>query len=197
MRRIAPAGVLAGVLSGLLGVLGAGMPGLAQSPLSPAISPDLSPQDVAAAFEDAVVDICIPAVIEARRPGSLGLGTRIAVATGADARGQSGAEPGDTVWDVAAARGVVLIHEHEGRCVVTAYGPPAAGTLSETAARVTGAGLGFEQLAATPGRSVDLSLLRAGGGKRVQVLLNGSEPGMPGHRSRFSVLKATVFAGQN
>jgi hypothetical protein len=31
-------------------------------------------------------------------------------------------------------------------------------------------------------------------GKRLMVQLNGSEPGMPGHKSRFSVVTATVFA---
>ncbi len=184
------------VIAGLLGALGAAAPVLAQSAHHPAISTDLSPQDVATAFEDALVSICIPAVIQGRRPGSLGLGARISVTTGDDARSQSGAEAGDTVWDVAAARGVVLIHERDGRCVVTAYGPPAAGTIRATAERVAGSGQGFERLAATPGRGVGDSLVRTGGGKRVQVLLNGSEPGMPGHRSRFSVLKATVFASQ-
>lgn len=174
----------------LIAVLAFATPVLAQSSPRPAISPSLSPRDVAVAFADAVVEICAPAVIAGR---GLSATSGISRATDADAARQVGAEPGDTVWEMAAARGVVRLREHGGRCMVSAYGPPAAPALAEAARRLAASGLGFERLAPTPGRLGE-SLARVGSGRRVQVMLGGSEPGMPGHQSRFSVLTATVFA---
>jgi hypothetical protein len=185
------------VVAALIAALGSGAPVLAQVPLHEAISPSLSQQDVAAAFEAAVVDICAPAVIAGQRLSAAapGIRARIAAASDADAARQVGAEAGDSVWEVAAARGVVRIRERNGRCMVSAYGPPAATTLGQVARRLAASGQGFERLVATPGPGAAESLVRRAGDSRVQATLGGSEPGMQGNRSRFSVLTATVFAG--
>jgi hypothetical protein len=188
MRRLAIAVVAVALVSGA--------PGLAQAGLHEAISPNLSPQAVAAAFEDAVVEVCAPAVIAGQRLSALpSARARVVAATDPDAARQVGAEVGDGVWEVIAARGVVRIREHGGRCVVSAYGPPAAATLAQVARRLAASGEGFERLVARPGPGVNESLIRTSGGARVQAILSGSEPGMPGHKSRFSVLTATVFVG--
>jgi hypothetical protein len=169
----------------------------AQTSLPEAISPNLSQRDVATAFEDAVVEICAPAVTSGRGLSALPPPVRACIATATDpeAGRQVGAEPGDSVWEVVAGKGVVRIREHAGRCVVSAYGPPAAPTLAQVARRLAGSGQGFERLIATPGPGAAESLVRKSGGSRVQVTLSGSEPGMQGNKSRFSVLTATVFAG--
>jgi hypothetical protein len=168
-----------------------------QASLPEAISSNLSPQDVAKAFEDAVVEVCAPAVIGGHGLAVLSPAARARVfpLIEPDARRQVGAEAADGVWEVSAARGVVRIHEHGGRCVVTAYGPPAAATLVQVARRLAASGQGFERLVATPGRGAAESLVRKKDGSRVQVRLAGSEPGMAGNKSRFSVLTATIFAG--
>jgi len=175
--------------------LASGAPAHAQTGQHPAISPNLSPQDVASAFADGVVEVCAPAVVSGK--GLIALApavrARLVRASDPDAARQVGAEAGDGVWDVVSAKGVVRIREHDGRCVVSAYGPPAAATLAQIARRLEASGQGFERLAPTPGVGASEALVRTAGGARVQVMLQGSDPGMPGHKSRFSVLTATVF----
>jgi hypothetical protein len=162
-----------------------------------AISPELSPEEAAAAFEEALIEICLPAISEGIRAAQLPAEARSLVQVNRDpaAREEVGALPEETVWDVTAAMGVVRVHETQGRCTVSAYGPPAAATLSAIARDMAEGPEKFERLASTPGRSgLAQSLYRKGERKRVQVVLDGSEPGMPGHSSRFSVMSATVFA---
>ena len=192
MSRLIIAGLVIAVLA--LG-LASGAPGHAQTGLHPAISPSLSPQDVASAFADGVVEVCAPAVVSGKRLSVLApaIRARISRASDPDAARQVGAEAGDGVWDVVSAKGVVRIREHDGRCVVSAYGPPAVATLAQVARRLEGSGQGFERLAPTPGVGASEALVRTAGGARVQVMLQGSEPGKAGDKSRFSVLTATVF----
>lgn len=162
-----------------------------------AVSSRLTTDDVAAAFADAVVKVCAPAVLSGRRLSALDAETRRMVAATNDpaARQQAGAEKADQVWDVLAGRGVVTIAEREGRCTVSAYGPPAAPALAAAAERLEASGQGFERLFATPNSSsVNEALVHAAPGHRVQATMTGAEPGMPNHRSRFSVISATIFA---
>jgi hypothetical protein len=154
-----------------------------------AISPSLSPEAAAGAFSDAVTSICIPAV-EGGGVSALPASAKAKVqASGdADTRQQVGAAADENVWDVASAKGVVLIREKRGRCVVSVYGPPVVPTILNVAQRLSADG--FERLVQAPppnGFGQTLS------GKGMMIQLNGSEPGMPGHRSRFSVVTATVF----
>ena len=125
---------------------------------------------------------------------SAGAKAKLAVSSDPETRRQSGAGAGETVWDVLAGRGVVTIHEKAGRCAVSVYGPPAAATIMGLAQVLVNTA-GFERLAAAPPpNGFGQTLTRMESGRRVMVQLGGSEPGMPGHRSRFSVITATVFS---
>jgi len=154
-----------------------------------AISPALSPEAAASAFSDAVTSICVPAV-EGGGVSALPAAAKAKVQASSDAntRQQANAAADETVWDVVSAKGVVLIREKRGRCVVSVYGPPVVPTILNVARELSTAG--FERLVQAPppnGFGQTLS------GKGMMIQLNGSEPGMPGHRSRFSVVTATVF----
>ena len=157
-----------------------------------AISPSLSPEAAASAFHDAVTGICVPAVAGGG-VNALPAAARAKLQASSDAntRQQVGAAADETVWDVVSAKGVVLIREKRGRCVVSVYGPPVVPTILNVAQGLAGSA-GFERLAQAPPPNGFGQTLT---GKGVMVQLNGSEPGMPGHRSRFSVVTATVFGG--
>lgn len=159
-----------------------------------AISPTLSPEAAASAFEDAVISTCIPAAA-GEGISALPASAKADVQASSDAgtRQQLGAAADETVWDVVAAKGVVMIREKPGRCVVSVYGPPVVPTILGMAQELSDSA-GFERLvSAAPPNGFGQSLMKIENGKRVMVQLNGSEPGMPGHRSRFSVVTATVF----
>ncbi|MDZ4762305.1 MAG: hypothetical protein SGJ21_14675 [Alphaproteobacteria bacterium] len=168
-------------------------PALAQTPRE-AISVDLSPADVAAAFEDAALSACAPAIAEASLIAGLPPDVRRRFVSSSDVETSriSGAAPSDAVFDVLAGKGVVTVREGDGRCIVSAYGPPASPTIRALAARLSAEG--FERLAAAGPTGLSQSLVRFVNGRRVQAILSGSEPGMPGHQSRFSVVTATFFA---
>jgi hypothetical protein len=157
-----------------------------------AISATLSPEAANAAFNDAVITACIPAV-SGNGMGGIPAPARAKFAPTNDVgtRKQAGAAADETVWDALGAKGVVTIHEKRGRCVVSVYGPPAAPAIIGLAG-VLSSTHGFERLVGTGGP--EQSLTKTSGGKRLMVQLKGSEPGMPGHASRFTVITATVFA---
>jgi hypothetical protein len=162
-----------------------------------AIAPTLSPEMAAEAFEDAVTNACVPAVLssagwEGLAPAVRG---RLEASSDAAARKQVGAADDETVLNVKAARGVVFVRQKPGRCTVSVYGPPAMPTILALAGVLAGPPHGFEKLMqAPPPNGFGQSLLKVENGRRVMVQLRGSEPGMPGHQSRFSVVTATVFA---
>lgn len=161
-----------------------------------AISPSLSPEAAASAFQDAVVGTCIPAAAGGAGVSALPAAAKARVAASSDAqtRQQLGAATDETVWDVVSGKGVVMIREKAGRCVVSVYGPPVVTTILSTAQGLSGSA-GFEKLVgAPPPNGFGQTLMKIENGKRLMVQLNGSEPGMPGHKSRFSVVTATVFA---
>jgi hypothetical protein len=63
------------------------------------------------------------------------------------------------------------------------------------ARELSGGEHGLERLAAAASPTgLGASLFKVDGTRRLQVMISGSEPGMPGHKSRFSVVTATVFA---
>jgi hypothetical protein len=167
----------------------AGDPALAQTPRE-AVSSTLSPEAAAAVFNDAVTSVCVPAVAGGGIPA--GVRAKLQATTDPATRKQSGAAADETVWDVVAGKGVVTIRERPGRCVVSVYGPPASATIQALAQQLVGSG--FERLAAgAPPNGFGQTLMRTGG-KRMMATLAGSDPGMPGHQSRFSVVTATVFS---
>lgn len=162
-----------------------------------AISSTLSPEAAAEAFNDAVMNTCVPAAAGSG-VGGLPAGVRARLQSSSDAgtRRQAGAGDDEAVWDVVSARGVVVVHERPGRCVVSVYGPPAMQTVMGLAGRLTAQQpQPFERLvSAPPPNGYGQSLMKIENGKRIMVQLAGSEPGAPGHKSRFSVVTATVFA---
>jgi hypothetical protein len=157
-----------------------------------AISSTLSPEAAAAAFDDAVIAVCIPTVSQGAIPTPVR--GRLQQTTDAATRKQAGAAADETVWDVMAGKGVVTVHEKPGRCTVSVYGPPAMATIMDLAKLLTNSN--FERLAgaAAPPNGFGQTLTHTAGGKRLMVVLKGSDPGMPGHQSRFSVITATVFS---
>ncbi|MFT3723203.1 MAG: hypothetical protein QM773_06410 [Hyphomonadaceae bacterium] len=163
----------------------------------PAVSPDLSPEVAAEIFRNAVTETCVPAVrgggVSALPEAQRG---RLQPTNNPETRQQAGAGPDETVWDVMDGKGVVTLREKAGRCVVSVYGPAASKTIASVAQALTGPA-GFERLTATqsPG-ALGQTLSASAGGKSVMVRLTGSEPGTPGHQSRFSVVTATVFLAQ-
>lgn len=174
-------------------MMGLALPASAQRE---AISSALSPEVAAEAFTDAVLNACVPAAI-GNGVGGLPAGVRARLQSSSDpeTRRQSGAGDDEAMWDVVSARGVVVVHERPGRCVVSVYGPPAMQTVMGLAGRLTQQAQPFERLAsAPPPNGYGQSLIKTEGGKRIMVQLSGSEPGTPGHKSRFSVVTATVFA---
>jgi len=170
-------------------------PVMAQGALRDAIPARVEPADAERQFVDAIKTVCIPAVEQGVRVAQLPVETRAGFVVSRDAmtRREVGASPEETVWVSATAGRVVSVRERQGACTVQTYGPAAAAALARLAGNMGGAD-GFERLATVPGRTgLSQSLFKKVRGKRVQVMLDGSEPGMPGHRSQFSVLSATVF----
>jgi hypothetical protein len=160
-----------------------------------AIAPTLSPEMAASAFQEAVTGACVPAVLGSWDGLAPAVKGRLEVSSDAAARRQIGAADDETVFDIVSAKGVVFVRQKPGRCVVSVYGPPAMPTILSLAGVLAGSPYGFEKLMqAPPPNGFGQSLLKVEGGKRVMVQLRGSEPGMPGHLSRFSIVTATVFA---
>jgi hypothetical protein len=159
-----------------------------------AVSPSLSPDAAASAFHDAVTSICIPAVAGGTGVSALPAASRARLQASSDAntRQQAGAAADENVWDVVSAKGAVLIREKAGRCVVSVYGAPVVPTILSMGQRLS-EWAGFEKLVQAPAPTgLSQSLI----GRGTMVQLNGSEPGRPGHRSRLSVVTATVFGSQ-
>jgi hypothetical protein len=180
-------------LSVVLGLMASGpmaSPAFSQ-PQRDAVSSTLSPEAAAAVFDDAVITACIPAVAGSGIP--VAARGKLQATSDAATRRQSGASSDEAVWDVLAGKGVVTIHEKPGRCVVSVYGPPAIATISTLANLL--ANSNFERLVnTTQSAGFGQTLTRTDGGKRMMIVLTGSDPGMPGHQSQFSVIRATVFS---
>lgn len=172
-------------------LLGAGAPlAIAQRD---AVSATLSPEAAAAAFNDAVITVCVPAASQGSVPASAQ--SKLQKSTDATTRRQVGAAADETVWDAMAAKGVVVVHEKPGRCTVSVYGPPAGATISGLASQLANAE--FERLATgVSANGLGQTLTGAPAGRKLMVTLKGSDPGMPNHQSRFSVVSATVFSAQ-
>ena len=161
-----------------------------------AVSPDLSPEVAASVFQAAVATVCVPAVTGNGVSGVMAAQQgKLRPTQDAETRKQAGASPDETVWDVMDGKGVVTVREKPGQCVVSVYGAPAKAAVA-----------GISQaLSAAPGvRGVSIAIVSdlkqtvtfEVGPRPVQVQIAGSEPGSPGHQSRFSVVTATVTRTQ-
>lgn len=188
MRRAAALGAALGLVAA---VFAAAAQAQTHSPtVREAISPTLSPELAGQVFQDAALNGCVAAVGKGSRLQAV-MGARVAANGDAKVRSDVGATADETVFDVLAGKGVVTVREKPGRCVASVYGPPASATVSALSRRLTD--MGFERLA-SPADGFAESLTKTSDGRRVQVMIHGTEPGMPGHKSRFSVVTATVFA---
>lgn len=160
-----------------------------------AVSADLSPEIAGQVFSKTVAEVCVPAVsgysisdLSAVKDGKLKQ-TR-----DAGTRKQAGAEADETVWDVMDGKGVVTVREKAGRCVVSVYGAPAKATVAGTAQALT-AVPGARGLKTSPDGDLKSRTTFEVGPRAVIVNIVGSEPGTPGHQSKFSVVTATVRRG--
>jgi hypothetical protein len=155
-----------------------------------AVSADLSPEMAAEVFRRTVREVCLPAAakgsVSAIAPARTGA---VQPTNDPDMRRQASAALDDTVWEVAAARGVVTVSEGNKRCTVSVYGPPVAETILNTANDLAREDF---KAAAGPWSASWQTLLRERDGQRISVQLSGSEPGAPEHQSRFPVITATV-----
>lgn len=180
-------------LAGLMVVTMVALPVHAQRD---AVSPDLSPEAAASVFQSAVATVCVPAVtgngvsgVTAAQQGKL------RPTQDAETRKQAGASPDETVWDVMDGKGVVTVREKPRQCVVSVYGAPAKAAVagvSETLASAPG----VRGISTTSVGDLKKTVTFEVGPRTVQVQVAGSEPGSPGHQSRFSVVTATVTRAQ-
>lgn len=161
-----------------------------------AVSPDLSPEAAAGVFQSAVANVCVPAVtgngVSASEAAQQG---KLRPTQDAETRKQAGASPDETVWDVMDGKGVVTVREKPGRCVVSVYGAPAKATVAGVSEALTSAP-GVRGVSTASVSDLKKTVMFEVGPRPVQVQVAGSEPGSPGHQSRFSVVTATVMRAQ-
>ena len=151
-----------------------------------AVSPDLSPEMAGQVFSRTVADVCVPAV-SGNGVSALSAAQRGALVPTQDAttRKQAGAAVDETVWDVATARGVVTVREKAGLCVVSVYGSALTSTIEAAKLALMQDGFGAVTIAGED-QGASQRLLGQRDGRSVAVRLNGSQPGSPGHQSKFS-----------
>lgn len=161
-----------------------------------AVSADLSPEIAGQVFSRTVAEVCVPAV-SGYSIGDLGTvkDGKLKQTRDAETRRQAGAEADETVWDVMDGKGVVTVREKSGQCVVSVYGAPAKTTVAGTAQALT-AVPGARGLRTSPDGDLKSRTTFEVGPRAVIVNIVGSEPGSPGHQSKFSVVTATVRRGQ-
>ena len=180
MRSLAPRFVIAAVLAAMLA--------------APVSAQQLTANQVGDGFVEAVA-LCAKAKLAGGGIAALGEADRALVAEG-DAQAQAFARSpeGRPVWDVVSARGIVLISEPaDHRCDVIAYGPRVEPVFSAVTARLRRDDLNFSVIDApqTPSAIVRV-YQRVSGEARVEIRLDGGEPGMPGRTFRFPMLLAFV-----
>lgn len=161
-----------------------------------AAAQNLTADDVANAYVEAVT-LCARAKLAGGGIAQLGDADRARVDEAAEPmREMSRAPEGRPVWDVLAARGIVVISEPtDAQCEVMAYGPRVRPVFERTAAVLTASEFGFAEVSVEPDPSSILrGFERIDGERRIHVMLDGGEPGMPGRTFRFPMLMAFVRA---
>lgn len=154
----------------------------------------LTPQEVSEGFANGVI-VCLKAVEAGGSVADLPESDRAGLTPSpASQREMLGPDADSPTWDVAPAKGIVMVFEPKrGGCRVLAYGPPVRLTFDETARRATAAYPDFVDRPLTAGYDPIVSgLERPAGVDRLVLELRGAEPGTPGHAFRFSMLNAVV-----
>ena len=181
------------ILAGLIVAAAMALPAHAQRD---AVSPDLSPEAAASVFQRAVVDVCVSAVTGSGVSGVAATQQgKLRPTQDAETRKQAGAGPDETVWDVMDGKGVVTVREKAGRCVVSVYGAPAKAAVLSVSQALSSA-TWVRGLSTVSVNDLKQIVTFDVGPRPVQIQVAGSEPGSPGHQSRFSVVTATVQRGQ-
>lgn len=161
-----------------------------------AVSPDLSPEAAAGVFQAAVVDVCVSAITGTGVSGvAAAQQGKLRPTQDAETRRQAGAGPDETVWDVMDGKGVVTVREKAGQCVVSVYGAPAKATVAGVSQKLASA-TWIRGLSKVSVNDLKQIVTFDVGPRPVRIQVEGSEPGSPGHQSKFSVVTATVQRGQ-
>lgn len=158
-----------------------------------AVSPDLSPEIAGQVFARTVAEICVPAV-SGQSISSLGAAKTGKLRQTKDAATlkQAGASDDETVWDVMDGKGVVTVREKTGSCIVSVYGAPAKATIDGAAQALKALPGAKNVWPVTTGPLKQATTLEMGA-QKIVVEVIGSEPGAPGHQSRFSVVTANML----
>lgn len=152
-------------------------------------SAGLSPQDVSAGFVVAVVEGCAAAAEADKRLEQLG-SAKIVRETGPT---MIPLKPGATAWAPVPGQGIVTIEEEaDGKCNVSAYGPPVATTFDAIVSALRARGYAPQPVPEGGPKFYQHSLTLTANGRTVNVTLIGNEPGAAGMRSRFSITSGFV-----
>lgn len=154
----------------------------------------LTPQEISEGFANGVI-VCLKAVEAGGSVADLPEASRAGLEpSSAGQKAMLGPDADSPAWDVAPAKGVVMVFEPKrGGCRVMAYGPPVQLTFQETVGRARAAYPDFANSPLTAGYDpIVAGLERTAGVNRLVVELRGAEPGTPGHTFRFSTLSAVV-----
>lgn len=154
----------------------------------------LTSADVSIGFNDGV-SYCVAAGLKRSSISQLLASDHLGVSPSGDAARHFLGDPPGPVWDVASARGIVVISEPSpGVCQVHAYGPPVDATFQATLASIKRKHGDLIEKPEAPGYDPIVYRLidRTSPESNLSVLLHGAEPGTPGHLFRFSRLEADI-----
>ena len=152
-------------------------------------STGLTPQEVSAGFVVAVVEGCAAAAEAGKRLEQLG-SDKIVRETGPT---MIPLKPGATAWAPIPGQGIVTIEEEaDGKCNVSAYGPPVSATFDAIVSALRAKGYAPQPMPEGGPKFYQHSLTLTPNGRTVNVMLIGNDPGAASMRSRFSTLGAFV-----
>jgi len=152
--------------------------------------------DVAAAFVEAAVDVCLEASLSGGGIANLppAVRARLTVASPEIREMAVSPNPNGEAWEIASALGILIITEPSpGECAVFTYGAPVERTFKATMAAARKKVPTLNPVPVTPGYNPIVYRLESQEGPaRVTLDLYGAEPGAPGHMFRFPTLHATT-----
>jgi hypothetical protein len=149
----------------------------------------LTPQEVSSGFVIAVVEGCAAAAEAGKTLEQLG-SDRIVRDTTVDPLRRP--KPGAILWAPVIGQGIVSIEEVDGKCDVTAYGPPVEATFNAIVGALRGTGYVAQPMPPAGFKFFQHNFTMTANGRTISVALIGNEPGAAGMRSRFSIVSAFV-----
>lgn len=161
----------------------------ARQQVGPSSGQGLSPQEVSAGFAVAVVEGCAAAAEAGKTLAQLG-SSKIVRETGPS---MIPLKAGATGWAPIPGQGIVSIEEEaDGKCNVSAYGPPVAATFDAVVSALRAKGYAPQPMPDGGPKFHQHSLALTADGRTVTVTLIGNDPGAAGMRSRFSIVSGFV-----